>query len=279
MKIKLVQDVIDRLRHKILYAESFLKKEVLINSKQSFDTLILGSSHIYQYVTQESELNCALASQDLYSSYKLYEKLNSNSLKNIIISFSVFTPGHCLIKTNDCQMSILYKLIFGIDYEYEDIAKKKKLYSKEKYFLKTINKYRRDLNIPKKYKPVDKRFKEKSYIQKRAYKHLKNNLRPNNEMRWCLKLLEMSALNKQQIYFVIPPFMNCYKEVLPNCEILFKELYSLCEQFDSATILNFYNTDYDDSDFVDGDHLGQEAWNKLTCEIRKEYSKDCNVKG
>ena len=103
MKIKFVQDVIDRLRHKILYAESFLKKEVLINSKQSFDTLILGSSHIYQYVTQESELNCALASQDLYSSYKLYEKLNSNSLKNIIISFSVFTPGYCLIKTNDCH--------------------------------------------------------------------------------------------------------------------------------------------------------------------------------
>lgn len=263
MKIRFIQDFIDRMRDKVQCLDLFVIREGHIRDTKNFHTLIVGSSHIFGYKTKEGELNAAMTSQDLYSSYMMYKKLNHSGLKNIIVSFSVFSPGFCIAKTIQlCQMSILYKLFYGIDYEYEDFAREKGLYQKEKYYTKMMAKYRKEFSEGKfKKKPVRPRTDEK-YITSRTASHFKNNQREPDEMRWCEAIIKLAKENGQRVFFYIPPATSVYKDRLPSSDILFKKLYDICEKYDNVKIINYYDSkEIVDSDFADCDHLSDDTMN------------------
>lgn len=263
MKIRFIQSIIDRLRNKIDCLDLFVATESAFKKSEKYKTIILGSSHTFRYKPNSDEINLSMTSQDLYSSYMMYEKFNTPNVKNIVVGFSVFTPGFCAIKTaGDWQKSILYKLFYGIDYEYEDVARERKLYQKEKYFTKIINKKRKAYlsgkNIERK---VGVRTDE-AYIKARTAGHLKNNRREPDEMHWCRAFIEAAEKNGQNLFFYIPPAMRTYKDRLPSSDILFKKLYDCCQNKSHVHILNYYDSDvFGDSDFADCDHLNSEAWN------------------
>ena len=95
--------------------EMLIKKESFNNIKSNIKTLVLGSSHggyDFNPLFLKNSFNMSLPSQDLYYSYHLYKKNNTKKIKNIILFYSVFSPGFSLIKTSEKQRALLYKLIF-----------------------------------------------------------------------------------------------------------------------------------------------------------------------
>lgn len=266
MRIRFIQTIVDKLRNKIAFLDLFLFREKQIQNTKNFHTLILGSSHIYNYSPIEGELNTAIISQDLYSTCMLYKKLNHSNLKNIVISFSVFTPGFCLIKTlKSWQLCILYKLFFGIDYEYEEIAKERNLYKQEKHIENVINKRRKAYLAGKEIKTTLPKGTDIKLVGVRTSSHYKNNQREPDEMHWCEEIIKFANENGQNLFFYLPPAMKEYKDRLPSCDILFKKLFDMCKGYKNVHILNYYDSDkIAQSDFVDTDHITAYAWqNKL----------------
>lgn len=66
------------------------------------ETLVLGSSHArVSFIEDEKSINMGIDAQDLYYSYKLLEKYIHTipNLKNIILYYGIFSPGHELDKS------------------------------------------------------------------------------------------------------------------------------------------------------------------------------------
>ena len=114
MRLSLVQNIINICRGKFLYLQEIADKYEMTQYEKFLKTFVIGSSHAMFYQAEEKELNLATASQDLYYSYCLYEKYGQ-SAENIILTYSVFSKGLCLIKTKEMELCILLKEIFGID--------------------------------------------------------------------------------------------------------------------------------------------------------------------
>lgn len=283
MKIDFIQNFIDRLRHKIPDIKTLVNKKLAYDYKNPNDihTLLFGSSHLNcGYRAKEGEFNFAVPSQDLYYNYELYKKYNTKSVNNIIVSFSVFTPALALIKTKMFKKCVLYKVIYGIDYQFSEIAEQKKFYKIEKYYLKEVNRYLRNLQInPENYYGNMLTYPKDEYISKdikeAALGHYKNNQRKNDEMEYCIKLIQATALNKQNLFFVIPPATDEYKNYLPNSKELFKKLYEICLNHKHVTILNYYDSNsFELADFCDGHHLNLRGAKKLTEMIRKNINNE-----
>ena len=277
MKIEILQNIIDILRNKIYHLSTIAEKFEGLNEQEKIETLIIGSSHLeqgFKALKDKQEYNLATTSQDLYYTYNLYKYCNSlkPKIKNIVISFSIFTPGHSLIRTSSSNVCILLKTIFGIDYQYPDVANKKKF-----FILEPIYKYK--INSYFKHKRTDLETKEQSETQsnfdiaaisKRAIKHYKNHQRPISQLPYLTKILEDTQIKRQNVIIVIPPATSYYKQAIPSEENLFTCLYENTKPFNNVKILNYYDSnEFDDSDFFDGDHLNSKGAEKLTAFIRE----------
>lgn len=89
-------------------------------NKDKIETLILGSSHgLYGYRAEGSEFNLCDVSQDLYYSYHLYAlSCDFPQLKNVVLFYSVFSPGHVLEKTAENVKCLFYKELYHIPYPF-----------------------------------------------------------------------------------------------------------------------------------------------------------------
>jgi hypothetical protein len=279
------QRIIDRLRNKIFELPSVANKAVCARRINDFHTLILGSSQMeYGYIPTEGEINLSSTSMDLYYTYAYYNKFQHKHLDNVIIGFSVFTPASSLIRTYFAGVTVLHKVLNNIDYQYPEIAKEKKLYSLEKWYKKSAEKYIERTKFPDNYKgellqysediqraPIDK-------VQKRALDHYKNNIRENHQMEYCEKILEETLKNNQKVYFVIPPCSEIYRKALPSNEILFESLNKMCSKYPHSKIINLYDCPaFTLNDFIDGDHLNKYGAEKMT-QLVRDNQKSLNYK-
>lgn len=280
MKINFVQKLIDKIRNKPDFTNLLADKVYAIKSVENIKTLILGSSHLANgYIANEDEFNFALPSQDLYYAYNIYKKLNQKNIRNIVIAFSVFTPGLSIIRTQCAEFAVNYKLLLDIDYQDKNYATSQGLFDKENEYKKRIEKYNLNIKIPNNYRgnlvwyPKSKFNAKKA--QERALKHLKNNQRENSQMNYCLKLLNLAKENNQKVFFILPPATLAYRKALPKKEIIFKDLYELIKGFDNAAILNYYDTDLFDEkkDFSNEDHLNKKGATKLSDLIRGKINE------
>lgn len=279
MKIKFLQKIWDKIRNKPTFTKLLVYKYFgYLQNAQNVHTLILGSSHLANgYYPKEGEYNFALPSQDLYYAYNLYKKLNQKSLKNIIIAFSVFTPGLSIIKTKCANFCVPYKMLMGIDYQDIEEAENKNLSNLEKTIEKEINQYIKSLKIPKDYYGNLLHFPKAKFnskkAQKRALGHYKNNLREVSQIEFCTKIMEEAGVNNQKVYFVLPPCTKEYRKALPKTKKVFKVLYDLVDQNENATILNYYDKDlFNKSEYSNEDHLNKKGAIKLANLIREEIN-------
>lgn len=279
MKIKFLQEIWDKIRNKPTFTKLLVYKYFgYQQNAKNAHTLILGSSHLANgYYPQEEEYNFALPSQDLYYAYNLYKKLNQKSLKNIIIAFSVFTPGLSIIKTKCADFCVPYKVLMNIEYQDVEEAKNKNLSSLEKDIEKEIELYKDNLKISNDYYGNLLRFPSAKFnsekAQKRALGHYKNNQREISQVEFCAKIIEEAKQNNQKVYFVLPPCTKDYREALPETKKVFEVLYELVEKYENAKILNYYDKDlFDKSEYSNEDHLNKKGAIKLANFIREDIN-------
>ena len=221
------------------------------------------------------EVNLSVASQDLYYGFKLYETFNRVNIKNVVLFLSVFSPGACLLKTLNRNQCILYKQLFHIGYQYDEIANENKFFQKEPAVQKMVSKeLGNQTRLEKRtegtlnYRKKIYRGKHKSKIHNVALKNLKNNKRKISQMGYLRKLIDETERNKQKFVIVLSPATNAYKEVLPPPNELFSEVFQLVKD-SNATIFNGYDCPLFENDcFADGDHLNNKGAHILTEQVK-----------
>lgn len=277
---KTIQALIDKIRNKQSFAQQLFYKIEGLKHKGTIKTLILGSSHLANgYWAEDEEYNLSMPSQDLYYAYNLYKEFNNSNIKNIVIAFSVFTPGLSIIRTICSDFCIPYKVLLDIPYQDNEVAIKKQLYLKENKCKTEIEEYKKNFKIEYPCNGNLLRYPHKKFNKKkacdRALKHLKNNKRENSQMHYCVDIIELATKNNQNIFFVLPPTTKTYREVLPPKEIIFKELINVVQNYSNAKILNYFDTDYFDEvkDFTNEDHLNRQGAIKLASFVRKEINE------
>lgn len=280
MRIKLIQKLIDKIRGKNKIPEnpyiSALGAKIISYEKvrKSIDTIILGSSHAQLgYRAEKNEFNLGLSFQDLYCSYNIYKKYSKEKIKNIILFYSVFSPGAQTIKSKFADTMAVYKAILGFEYQDRKTAKEKKLYNLDFAYKCQYIKFRRIYKVDLEY-----RGNEVSYLTcfkppiaaDRAKPHHKNNQRNNNQTDYVIKMQKIANKRNANLYVVISPATEAYKDSLPYSSELFKELFRAAKKY-NINIINMYDSDaFDNSDFEDWDHLSLNGATKLT-NIIKHY--------
>ena len=276
MKIKGVQQIIDIIRGKYFGLAPMVLKSELIKSAKTYHTIAFGSSHMeHGFIPNEGEINIASPSQDLYNIYHLYQRYNTNEVKKIILTFSVFSPGDRLLFSGLSGMTILYKYLHDIPYEDDKLARKKHYNILAPFYINAAKKYKKKLVLPDNYwggrlTRSNNINQDPEVLKIRALKHYKINQREKIPMNYFRSLLEDTGLNKQKVYVILPPALDAYKSPLPSSEIIFEELYKLCVDFPHVKILNLYDSEeFTALDFVDGDHVNLSGAEKMTQKIRE----------
>ena len=272
MSLDFLQKIIDVLRlhlSKEILWEHYKKYKEIEKYKDNTETLILGSSHgVYGYNAIDGEYNLALSSQDLYYSFKLYEKYSAElpKLKNIILFYSVFSNGFILDKTGEKQRVLAYKNLFKIPVLNDSLYFKVYNLSFPHYLGKVkkrlINYNHGNIENPKFF--VDPEITP----ELRAKQHLKNNLRPNKQNYWVENLINLAKNNKHCVYIVLSPATDAYKNCLPDSKELFKDILDLiCDK--DVCLVDLYNSElFTDEDFGDLDHLNSNGAEKLSNYVR-----------
>lgn len=261
----------------------YLTKQKLENSKPD-ELLVIGSSH-GRYGFDKSVRggeNLCIDSQDLYYSYHLFKLANNPQRKNIALMFSLFSPGWCLGKSRSYDFYLFYKPVFGIDYEYPEIAKERKIYELEEKTAKIIKKEcKNSQKLQKRMQNADDLLKKTYHpkrkvkmVHNRALRHLKESNRPINEMRWCEQIMSDSQHNGQNLFVVIPPATSVYREVLDTPDKLFSQVTEMAKKYPNVTILNLFDSPmFQTKHFADCDHLNYKGAKLLTKYLWSEIDK------
>lgn len=273
MRIDLLQTIIDLLRGKSLFIKEFLDIYNGINQSKEIKTLILGSSHMKQgYIPNNDygEFSLATTSQDLYYSYQLYRFCCDHNIQisNVVISCSVFSAGAMLVKTKNARLCILLKELFGIEYQDKNSAKQKYLFILEPIFKFYIKMFDFAKIRVKNSNLLPLRFNEEQ-IKVLAKKHYKNHTRIVSQLCYLEKLLSETKEKNQNVFIVIPPVTDFYKNALPDGKEIFEYVFNYSQQYPHVNVIDLYNSDkFNLSDFKDGDHLNSQGAKKLTNIVR-----------
>lgn len=258
---------------KAAFDEIYKKFLCLQLRENTMETLALGSSHgLYGYRADDSrnEVNACIASQDLYGSYELYKKYaHAPRLKNVVLFYSVFSPGFITELTSEKGSSDLHRFFFGIPYRFSFDDEKRELFrnlallvAEEREALKDysyIGNCEYTFFIP-----------PETDAESRVSAHVKHNRRNNNQNEYVKELIQAAGEKNHNLLIVIPPVRSDYAKLLPPFEELFPDLLRLK---DDVRIVSFLNDgDFSDDDFGDTDHLNKTGAEKLTEKIRNHLS-------
>ncbi|MEW6132903.1 MAG: hypothetical protein AB1591_07015 [Pseudomonadota bacterium] len=171
------------------------------------DTVAIGSSHGdygFDPAFIPHSFNFCLASQDLKHSLYLYKWLISNAiLKNIVIFYSIFSPGFLLEKTNEKLRCVAYKKILHLDLVYDSDIEN------------NFNKYDLQINSDADgngfIKSNRRHFiKEDFGAERRAASHIKHAERGGQD-EYLYQITKIASELKQRIVVVIPPARSDYR--------------------------------------------------------------------
>ena len=100
--------------------------------------------------------------------------------------------------------------------------------------------------------------------EERTSSHLRENKRSNSQHD-CIELLVKAArVDGHRLFIVIFPARKEYTRLLPPKDSLFNGMYELAKK-NNLTVIDFYeDTDFEDDDFYDWDHLNENGARKLT---------------
>ncbi len=261
----------------ISYLEYLKSKKICFeNNLNSIEVLALKCSITdFSFFSPcwKNSYNLGLISINLYESYELYikYKIKLEALKYVIIFFPIFTPGFSLIKTKEKYRLVAIKYFFEIPYQNNNLIDRKKEREIFRKCTRISNKLSSN-NIEYGY------INRKNYIdlidvKERVSGHLRENKREPDQLEWLIKLNNEIKQNNQKLYVVIPPYRSDYMKCLSDKEKLFSKLYDL--KLDNCRILNFFkDSNFDDDDFLDTDHLNLKGAKKITSLIKEKVLKD-----
>lgn len=279
---KFIQRIIDKLRGKpdiIALSEYVTVLAGLQKVSKDINTIAIGSSHFMcGILPEENQYKLSLASLDLYYSYELYKKYAQN-IKNVVLDFSYFSPFHVTVKTLYAPNAMVIKLLTGIDYQFSEVAKEKKLDKLEKMYGKYILKsYNKKVNfLPDNYTGLVMSYNN-SYNapSEDTIKTMKKTFnREHIQMQYLNKIAEETIKNNQNLLIVCPPLSADFiKNFKSETDIVISELYDNLKNYPQVKVLNcFEDNDFTNSDFDDIEHLAYSGAKKLTQKIQNELRK------
>ncbi len=204
------------------------KRMHFMKAAGSLRTLALGSSHgLYGFHAGAGEFNFCEVSQDLYYSFRLYEKYarTARRLEKVILFFSVFSAGFELEKTEEKERCVFYRTVYGLPYKNRKFMPREERRGKEEQVRSFLK------NIPLSGDPAgncryDFFFAPGTDVRARAAAHLKNSRRENDQMLYFKKLCSLARKKGHALCIVIPPARADYKGFLPPSGIIFNKLFN-----------------------------------------------------
>lgn len=255
-----------------------IKAQALQQHANEIKTLSLGSSHgEFGFDPYPGSFNLCLSSQDLYYSYKLYQKFAPKlpQLKNVILFYSAFSPGFEVDKTTENERCSHYKAVFRIPY------KNRALEYSPRHILLNRNGRRYMVQHPANcatdflgkgellMTPLTE-----TELEQRIKGHYKHNRRGTNQTKFVAYMASLAKANKHRLIVVIPPCQKSYTNKMPDAKELFAELFQLQTTTNEPfEIMNFYTDDqFTNQNFVDSDHLNPSGAAKLTVRIKNQIN-------
>ena len=257
----------------------FVKAQCLLDNikikKDNAKTIILGSSHAQMsYIDDEESINFGNGSQDLYYSWKIYEKFSFMlpKLKNIIVFYDVFSPGNDMQKGPFHSRTSLYNFLFDIPYKSEEAALRLSTFDLEKV-------------LEKKYLPVAKSLSEvidhsypvlcapspkysKDELREFAQGQLKLNEKNNGMHVYLEKIINLSKKLGHKVTIVVSPYNKEFRTLFPQKETIFSELNKIANQFSISVLNLFDDEEFIENDFRNIDHLNRSGAKRLTNKIK-----------
>lgn len=236
-------------------------KSSFIAVSDKLENLALGSSHgQYGFNSNliKNTYNLCTSSQDLKYSYLLYEKSigQCRSLKNIILFYSIFSPGFVLEKSkSEVPHAIALNQAFSLNVKFQeqaliDIATELDLLSFSKNIVAQNSGFPplQFMFFPNEYKALN-----------RASDHVKYN-KTINSLCYLFQIFALAKKFNHKVFIVLPPYRSDYKHSLQTlganryCGLDFA--LSMVQSYFKPIVLDFYNCNtINDDDFGDFDHL------------------------
>ncbi len=246
----------------------------LFSKINTVETIVLGASNARMgFIEDEKSINFGIDAQDLYYSYKILEKYVNliPNLKNVVLYYRVFSPGHELEKSPQVYRTAYYSAFLDIPYKNKLIAMNKGVIELEKKLIKLAPK-------------LEERLKKIPY-DLMTPEHPNVNP-PALEQKWISSWLDLNKRNTQNFYLhnifnlaksrnckvivVISPYNPRIKSQLPSGSELFQNLRDICDMYEFVEIYNaFDDSQYDENDFIDGEHMSRSGALKATAVINQ----------
>lgn len=249
----------------------------LAEKMNTVETIVLGSSCArFGFVENEKSINFGIDAQDLYYSYKIFEKYIDviPNLKNVVLYFSIFAPGNNLEKSPQIARTAYYSAYLDIPYRNRYIVMQKgvlelerKLYKIEPYIQKHLPKIPHDL-LTQEHKNINPEAMEKKLISRWLDLNKKAT-----EIHYFDKLLFLAEQKGIKALIVTCPYAKRVKEIVPTSDEIFAKMYNICEKYKNVQIYNaFDDPQYTEDDFLDTNHLSRSGAEKITAKINSIIS-------
>lgn len=251
-----------------------MKQQAFLREASHVHTLVLGSSHAYNgWVAQPGEFNYGLRNCDLYHACSLYRRFSERglvrSVKNVVLFYDVFSPGFLMEKTSRGSLAIPYFHLWDIPYQGElridhrvIDRRLKEMFAQEARRMQPPEGYLGNASYARGSKPPPE-------VHGRVRAHLKHNARPDDQTRFLEGLVTCCCRQGHQLLVVMPPVRKDYADLLTQPqEVIFARLIAFCTQHQVKMIDLTRDERFEDSDFLDSDHLALQGAEKLTAIIR-----------
>ncbi|HEX5263940.1 MAG TPA: hypothetical protein VFW13_10465 [Phenylobacterium sp.] len=235
------------------------KKAAFLSSLDEITTLVIGSSHGdygFDPAKFPGSFNFCASSQDLKHSAMLYRFCADQTPKiaNLILFYSVFSPGMYLDKTTEKARCAVYKELFDQSARYAD-DEINSAYEKIHGALNGAASIKGRMGFVA---SNARHFFPLAYgAEKRALGHMKHNARAGADI-YLIKILDMARTLGHKVTVVFPPVRSDYRSYLPrDVNELFAGIVELKNNFDYPfEVANFFDDPiFLDEHFGDFDHL------------------------
>ena len=227
------------------------KRQSLSDEANNINAVVLGDSHGERFNPEyfPNSFNFCSRSLDLKYSFLFYKYVTKNypHIKNFILFYSIFSPGHELEKSpSEREICPAMNEIFhlGVEYDEENLIK----FSNE--FRGRFDVYRIETEFKNGFLPLTEDDSTPDEVIRIVNSHLKLNKR-NISNIYLIKLLLLAKKHGHQITIVIPPARSDYKNrVKMSTDVLFRNLYEIIYDFNIDHEINLINF-WDDKSFLD----------------------------
>lgn len=237
------------------------KRTCLQRHINDLSTLIVGSSHgdcAFNPAFSADSFNLCSSAQDLRHSVALYEKCSELNprIKNIVLFYSVFSPGHILERTADKERCAALKELFQLDLTYTDPV----VCQSYNNIKGRLGSYRieNDVRGFQRSNAAIVSHQDEATVLARAAGHLKQNQR-RTEALHIVRLLLAAQARQQRVFIVVPPGRSDYCAAMGmESDELFDDLRQIESMLFGfkVNVINLYGSFlFTDDHFADTDHL------------------------